>query len=500
MAKSNGFNIVHEQNFIRATRDTGYRSTASAISELVDNAVQAKAKHIRIFVEQDGVGPRRQLSVAVLDDGVGMDRKILRSSLRFGGSSRFNDRKGQGRFGMGLPNSSVSQARRVDVYTWNKDTRPIHSYLDVDEITKGHMEQVPAPRRKEIPSRYKRYAKKSGTLIAWSRCDRLDNRKASTIIRHLAPALGQQFRYFLWNKVKIEINGEVIDPVDPLYITDSSFPKPASMFGDPMEYEVRHPDDPSLTSSVIVRFTELPINALHGLSDEDKRSLGITKGAGVSIVRADREIDFGWHFMGRKRKENYDDWWRCEVRFEPELDELFGVTHSKQQVTPSDEIKEILAPDLEAVAHALNSRVRAAYGRVRASTSSGKRKSVVAAKGGDSLLAPQANSKSKSAGTKASNGYEFKLERLRCPEFFTWRRTRGGKVAVSINTNHPFYEQVYESLSEESGVDRRVAVEKMLIALAKAEIECSHNGQAKVIGEFKRIWSDTLATYLGEKA
>ena len=32
---------------------------------------------------------------------------------------------------------------------------------------------------------------------------------------------------------------------------------------------------------------------------------------------ANREIDFGWFFMGNKRRENYDDWWRCEVKFEP---------------------------------------------------------------------------------------------------------------------------------------------------------------------------------------
>jgi hypothetical protein len=44
------------------------------------------------------------------------------------------------------------------------------------------------------------------------------------------------------------------------------------------------------------------------LSNEEKSSLGISKRAGVSILRGGREIDYGWHFMGSKRKENYDDW------------------------------------------------------------------------------------------------------------------------------------------------------------------------------------------------
>ena len=80
----------------------------------------------------------------------------------------------------------------------------------------------------------------------------------------------------------------------------------------------------------------------------------VSKGAGVSIVRAGREIDHGWFFMGGKRKENYDDWWRCEVRFEPSLDELFGVTHTKQQVYPSAAVLDILTPDLEQAARALD--------------------------------------------------------------------------------------------------------------------------------------------------
>jgi hypothetical protein len=52
-----------------------------------------------------------------------------------------------------------------------------------------------------------------------------------------------------------------------------------------------------------------------------------------------REIDKGWYFMGKKRQENYDDWWRCEVRFPPAIDELFGVTHSKQGISPVQEFR-----------------------------------------------------------------------------------------------------------------------------------------------------------------
>ena len=78
----------------------------------------------------------------------------------------------------------------------------------------------------------------------------------------------------------------------------------------------------------------------------------------MSLIRAGREIDFGWYLMGSKRKENYDDWWRCEIAFDPDLDEAFGVTHTKQKVNPTEELNGILAPDLERIARELNGIVR----------------------------------------------------------------------------------------------------------------------------------------------
>src|SRR5262245_12659409 len=86
--------VVVNQTFIEATRDTGYRSTASAIAELVDNALQAKATSVHIRIEE---GEEAGLTVSVLDNGTGMETGTLRRALQFGGSERFNDRTGPGR-------------------------------------------------------------------------------------------------------------------------------------------------------------------------------------------------------------------------------------------------------------------------------------------------------------------------------------------------------------------------------------------------------------------
>src|SRR5260370_20609052 len=148
--ENQSYSIVALERFIQATRGCGYKGTARAISELVDNSVQAGAKKIAISItEASSSAEQKEMEVSILDNGCGMDPFTLRQALRFGGSTRFGDRSGLGRYGMGLPNASLSQARRVTVYTWQAGARQrgngrvrghsspervYMSYLDVDAI------------------------------------------------------------------------------------------------------------------------------------------------------------------------------------------------------------------------------------------------------------------------------------------------------------------------------------------------------------------------------
>src|SRR5207248_9151118 len=95
-----------------------------------------------IWIEPTEISQADRVRVQVLDDGTGMTGPILKAALQFGGSSRFGHRQGTGRFGMGLPNSSVSQARRVDVYTKTRGKTTLWSYLDVDAIAAGQASSI----------------------------------------------------------------------------------------------------------------------------------------------------------------------------------------------------------------------------------------------------------------------------------------------------------------------------------------------------------------------
>ena len=68
-----GLPIVEERNFLLATREVGYRSLSAALAELLDNAIQAKAREVNIVLNQSATDS----CVAVFDNGVGMDEKTL---------------------------------------------------------------------------------------------------------------------------------------------------------------------------------------------------------------------------------------------------------------------------------------------------------------------------------------------------------------------------------------------------------------------------------------
>jgi len=153
-----GEHLVALDRFILATRDSGYKGTGSAVAELVDNAIQAGATRIDVFVLQAD-GDSNSLVLEVSDNGCGMAPATLMQALRFGGSSRFNDRTGLGRYGMGLPNSSFSQARRLEVVTWRSQRDAWSAALDLDEIAAGKIIYVPGPSRCRLPKIAKDKAK-----------------------------------------------------------------------------------------------------------------------------------------------------------------------------------------------------------------------------------------------------------------------------------------------------------------------------------------------------
>lgn len=516
---SHSHSIVAVDRFIQATRDSGYKSTGHAIAELIDNALQAGADQIDVWIQKSG-DAEYPLEVFVCDDGRGMDRATLRQAMRFGGSSRFDDRGGLGRYGMGLPNSSLSQARAVTVYSWVEPGRVYSCYLDVDEIAAGGVEEVPVPRRDEYPFDGEE-CPSSGTVIWWSRCDRLDQRRLSTLERKLAAAIGRQFRTFLFDGVTIRINEQPVRPIDPLYLHPDSLVAGAELFGDPIDYEVRASaeGDDQRTGVVRLTFSELPVHEWHDLPSDEKRRRGVSKGAGVSIVRAGREVDHGWFFLSGKRRENYDDWWRCEISFDPVLDEAFGVTHTKQQIRPQAHLIEALAPDMEAAARALNARARKAHLKAKAAAEFSDAERTAAEREHELQPLPAKGARRDQAVVEALRRTNPELREPADPAKPEYRilvskspRARGGaglfdhayergRLIITINPDHPFYKRVYRPLERSTDSrDHEVRAHLDLLLLSLSRETARASGEARrALDRFHKDVSETLAKLLHGK-
>lgn len=95
-------------------------SLEQALAELVDNSIDARARHILIrFVRDRG----RLLRLLVIDDGAGMDDERIDVAMTVGGNRAYADAE-IGRFGLGLKAASFSQARSVTVVSATSGSLP----------------------------------------------------------------------------------------------------------------------------------------------------------------------------------------------------------------------------------------------------------------------------------------------------------------------------------------------------------------------------------------
>ena len=114
-----GKSIVDIKNMGDALRNTGYKNIESAVSEIIDNSVEANAKNVFVILRENvAVSGRKVVTeIGFLDNGEGMSAETLGGCLGIGASTR-QARKGMGRFGVGLPQASLYACPEIEVYSW----------------------------------------------------------------------------------------------------------------------------------------------------------------------------------------------------------------------------------------------------------------------------------------------------------------------------------------------------------------------------------------------
>ena len=320
---------------------------------------------------------RRQVSgIAVLDNGTGMDVKTLLDALKFGGGIRHDSDRGIGKYGMGLPTSSMSQCKRVDVWTWQNGLDSAwHSSIDADDIEQGN-HLVPLPDQDmPIPEKWMNVGSneilenRTGTLVVWSKLDKIQWKTGRTIIDNTSREVGRIHRHFLnaditgiraasflENHLAIPDYEIHVIANDPLYLMQStSTPNPwdsEAMFvqwGDTQYYPLTV-DEREATIEVkysIVKPEALNTERVTQNPGDTSRGRHARHNIGVSVVREDREIVLEDAFLreGGSAENPQNRWWGCEVHFRRSCDELFGVDHNKQMVANFTQAAKTLARD-----------------------------------------------------------------------------------------------------------------------------------------------------------
>lgn len=343
-----------------------------ALGELIDNSLQAGASDVEVLVKEKLTlnGNRRTWNVqeiAVLDNGKGMGPVLQQRALRFGDGDHHKTSGGMGKYGVGLPQASISQAKRVDVWSWQDGVKSAqHTFINLaDEKWVKRAMILPADST-PIPQEWLDNAEiigESGTLVVWSTLDRLAWKKAETIYTNSDFLVGRMYRHWLskesdadvpnaqislraFDAENVEPRGEwQFTPNDPLYLLKDNVANPSKetnrevLFDavgivKELPFNFVNEDGDAIESTVKLTCTMAP-RALRDPYGPAGKSAGSTdygghvkKNIGVSIVRANRELTLTTSFAIDKDPRNR--WWGVQVEFSPELDEILGVTNNKQ--------------------------------------------------------------------------------------------------------------------------------------------------------------------------
>lgn len=379
-----GRSMVNPSQWVESARDNGYKNAAMALGELIDNSLQAGATEVELLVGEQltRVNTRsvwQVKEIGILDNGAGMPAELLERALVFGESDNRLDSEGMGKFGVGLPQASISQAQRIDVWSWTEGNPPKHVYIDLSDREWVKVAKIRPATDLPLPAHLTHlselFENESGTLVLWKKLDRLAWRKASTLYDNTQHLVGRMYRHWLTTDARVrpphledspaKISLKAFDmdgreertahpfvSNDPLYRlpdsagmdTDTGREVRFDYWGEPVtrEYDVLQPNGSIVKGRVGFRFTlatkesglREPFNGVDaGRLDYGRHA---KSNQGVSIVRAGRELDLETKFVPGKDPRHR--WWGAAVYFTPIFDGVFGVTNNKQRAERLSEL------------------------------------------------------------------------------------------------------------------------------------------------------------------
>lgn len=338
--------IPSAKRLINSLRSLGYEFP-TAIAELVDNSIEAKATVVSIDVEFDG----ENSWVMIADNGRGMSAEKLKEAMRYGSNSEY-DENSLGKFGLGLKTASFGQAKHWVVATRTGSSEDEISAFkwDLDHVNRTNRWEILSIKEKKLDPIILEYLKnKTGTVVLWTRLEIVQGyenpnterarKKLFSMCRDLEEHLAMVFHRFLMGevprkKLKIFLNSNEIQPWDP-YARDEKATKVLEVIKIPVEHEGGH-------GEVIIEPYILPPSKMFSSTQAHSKAAGPKKWnqqQGFYIYRNNRMIQSG----GWCRIRTYDEHTklaRFAVNFSSKIDGAFKIDVSKMYVQLPPQIRK----------------------------------------------------------------------------------------------------------------------------------------------------------------
>lgn len=329
----------------------------SAVADVVDNSISAGATKVSIRYK----GALDSSWLAICDNGSGMSQEELLSAMQFGSRTLEAERNGNcdlGRFGLGLKVASLSQCRKLTVFSqksgelcaacWDidclDDDWTLRCYL-ADEINNSlQFKLFRRIRESLIVSDIWSDAQDCGTVVLWENLDReyaqnpTSMNNAVTSARSYAALVfhrflgGEDFGGTPLPRIALDVNGGSVAPRSP--------------FGNEQDINRRRLAESTFTykgSSVRCIPFILPSDRAYNSQQRNDDSLGIgfTASQGFYVYRCGRLISQASWF-GILRKDVATQKLRILLDLSAELDLEWGVDVRKSQIDPPKDAKEQL--------------------------------------------------------------------------------------------------------------------------------------------------------------
>ena len=359
----NDRSFIDPANFYESERNSGYKNTGNALYEIIDNAYEANADKIYIVAKNKG-GSNQPEALAVIDNGTGMPKDFLHTACKIGGTHRPSantplKRKGYGRFGHGLPKSSISQTRSFTVFTKNEtDNKWRALTVDIDELISANTTQLPPEKEVDSLPDYiqeclnKNFSKdKTGTIVAWNKVDRMTWKTDEALRNNLSWRVSMAYWRNLKAGLKISVINSLVKPIDPLFLDEGCAHVNNCEDNDikAIKYDTQiwpfkvKSEGKTETINVEVRMSRFPPN--FGSKDKSAPPDGhnanirqkiMREHNGLLFYRQGRFVDCMRHIPSEAKKkrqfQRYDTNYMVEINFPSTLDEAFGISTNKQYV------------------------------------------------------------------------------------------------------------------------------------------------------------------------